>query len=145
VVSHSLLVGPSFQTVVSRSDYNFVRTNDGKCEPRGPEPVPEGVCKDGDKDETFMGSSGYRLIPGNTCDKSKGPKLDEPVKKSCSQAAPPEGKVRHQIFKFQSVVVQQEYFKKSQVSFAPPRSRSLNLLFDRPLSLDSLMGQSGSP
>ena len=32
-----------------------------------------------------MGSSGYRLIAGDKCDKSKGVRKDEPVSKSCSQ------------------------------------------------------------
>jgi hypothetical protein len=33
----------------------------------------------------YMGSSGYRLIPGNTCDRKKGVKKDKPVEKKCSQ------------------------------------------------------------
>lgn len=65
------------------SDYNFVRQGD-VCVPAGPEPIPAGVCPPDQPDQTYRGSSGYRLIPGNTCDKSKGVRKDEPVEKSCS-------------------------------------------------------------
>lgn len=66
----------------AHSDYNFVRNGD-KCISVGPEPIGPGVCT-GNPDQTYMGSSGYRLIPGNTCTKSSGAK-DEPVSKKCSQ------------------------------------------------------------
>ncbi|KAJ3573829.1 hypothetical protein NP233_g2168 [Leucocoprinus birnbaumii] len=88
-------------------DYNFILEN-GKCVPAGPEPIPAGVCVDTD---TFSGSSGYRKIPGNTCE--GGVKMDEPVQKDCSHAQPPEGKVVHQNFEFNSEIVQHAYFKKS--------------------------------
>lgn len=32
----------------------------------------------------YYGSSGYRRIPGNTCDREKGVKKDDPVQKPCS-------------------------------------------------------------
>lgn len=32
-----------------------------------------------------MGSSGYRLIPGNTCDRERGVKKDDPINKDCSK------------------------------------------------------------
>lgn len=63
------------------SDYNFVR-QDGKCIPAGPEPILAGVC--GDPTKTYLGSSGFRRIPGNTCDREKGKKKDEQVEKPCS-------------------------------------------------------------
>lgn len=66
------------------SDYNFVR-NVQQCEPVGPEPIPAGVCSN--PDDSYMGSSGWRKIPGNTCE--GGVKKDEKVKKSCSQGAVP--------------------------------------------------------
>ncbi|KAF8489994.1 Oligoxyloglucan reducing end-specific cellobiohydrolase [Russula emetica] len=91
-------------------DYNYVRHND-QCEPVGPEPIPAGVCKD--RDQTYRGSSGYRIIPGNTCDRNRGVKKDELVQKKCSQAQPEEGNVIHQIFEFPAPVVQQAYFKES--------------------------------
>jgi hypothetical protein len=65
------------------SDYNFIRNGD-QCVAAGPEPVPPNVCAGSDPDETYYGSSGYRLIPGNTCDKERGLKKDEPIKKPCS-------------------------------------------------------------
>ncbi|KAG6872852.1 vacuolar protein sorting/targeting protein PEP1 [Termitomyces sp. Mi166 len=89
-------------------DYNFVRSGD-ECVPVGPEPIPAGVC-DGDED-TYLGSSGYRKIPGNTC--RDGIKKDEKVRKKCSQAAPKEGDVIHQTFEFPSFITQHAYFKDS--------------------------------
>jgi hypothetical protein len=65
-----------------QSDYNFVRNSD-KCEPAGPEPIPAGVC--GDPEQTYMRSSGWRKIPGNSCE--GGLKKDEKVQKKCSQGA----------------------------------------------------------
>ena len=68
---------------------------DGECVPSGPEKVPAGEC--GKNTDKYMGSSGYRLIPGNTCDKSAGIAKDIGVMKDCSKAAPAEGAVIHQI------------------------------------------------
>lgn len=68
--------------VIANSAYNYVRHND-QCVPVGPEPIPAGVCKD--PDQTYRGSSGYRIIPGNTCDRNRGVKKDEPIEKKCSQ------------------------------------------------------------
>ncbi|KAL1883103.1 hypothetical protein VTK73DRAFT_9470 [Phialemonium thermophilum] len=71
-------------------DYNFVREGD-KCIPSGPIVLPEGACKAGSKpDDTFMGSSGWRLIPGNTCKRRKGPQKDDKVERKCSEATGPE-------------------------------------------------------
>lgn len=65
-------------------DYNFVRSEDRKeCVPAGPVAVPDGVCKS--PDDTYKGSAGWRLIPGNGC--SGGEQLDkEEVERSCSDA-----------------------------------------------------------
>jgi hypothetical protein len=76
------------------SDFNFVR-QDGECVAVGPESVPAGTCNR--KEDTYLGSSGYRLIPGNTCDRNKGVKKDEPVKKDCAAARPENGKASHVI------------------------------------------------
>lgn len=78
---------------------------------KGPEPVPAGTCVR--PTDTFEGSSGYRLIPGNTCDRSKGIKKDEAVRKSCSQARPADGEVSHQLHEFGSNIVQHFYFGDS--------------------------------
>ena len=65
------------------SDYNFVRQGD-RCIPAGPEPIPAGICKADNPQATYLGSSGYRRIPGNTCNRDSGVKKDEPVEKPCS-------------------------------------------------------------
>jgi Sortilin, neurotensin receptor 3, C-terminal len=70
--------------VPHKSDYNFVRQN-GKCVAAGPEPIPPGVCPGEHENEKYKGSSGYRLIPGNTCRKEGGMTLDTPVVKDCSK------------------------------------------------------------
>ena len=67
---------------LTHSDFNFVR-QDGECVAVGPEPVPAGTCIR--KDDTYMGSSGYRKIPGNTCDRDAGVKKDEPVQRPCTK------------------------------------------------------------
>ena len=73
-------------TIQVFSDYNFIRNGD-KCIPAGPEPVPPNVCTGNDPDEMYYGSSGFRLIPGNTCDKERGVKKDDPVQKPCSNGS----------------------------------------------------------
>ena len=70
--------------ILRSSDYNFVR-QDNKCIQAGPEPIEPGVC--GDPTGTYRGSSGFRRIPGNTCDREKGLKKDEPQEKPCSNGA----------------------------------------------------------
>lgn len=74
-------------------DYNFQRNPDDRSECRkvGPIARPEGSCKD-DPEATFMGSSGWRLIPGNTCKRGDGKQKDELVERKCSDAvSPPTG------------------------------------------------------
>ncbi|OSX64575.1 hypothetical protein POSPLADRAFT_1138528 [Postia placenta MAD-698-R-SB12] len=93
-------------------DYNFIRQGD-QCVPAGPEPIAPGVCPPDEPDKTYKGSSGFRLIPGNTCDKSRGKVKDAPVDKPCSNAQPAEGEIIHQTFEFQSPVLQFAYFKES--------------------------------
>ena len=56
--------------------------NGKDCVPVGPEPIPAGVCN-GNPDQMYKGSSGFRRIPGNTC--VGGLKMDEKVDKKCSQ------------------------------------------------------------
>ncbi|KAJ9157909.1 Sortilin [Pleurostoma richardsiae] len=86
-------------------DYNFRREGDS-CAPSGPIPAPEEACKNAKPDDTFMGSSGWRLIPGNTCNKKKGEKYkDEPVERKCSDSesapkAPASGEIKHSQYVF---------------------------------------------
>jgi hypothetical protein len=98
-------------TLISDSDYNYIRNGD-ECVPVGPEPIPADVCL-GDPNQVYQGSSGWRKIPGNTC--VGGSTKDAKVDKPCSQgmyngnfkdgtnchflsdiAQPAEGKVVHQ-------------------------------------------------
>ena len=71
-------------------DYDFLPSQDGeKCMPAAVMSPPEGKCKN--PDDKFMGSSGFRLIPGNNCDrKAKGAvELDKEVERSCADAIKP--------------------------------------------------------
>lgn len=54
----------------------MVRHGDS-CVPIGPEPKIQ--------DETYKSSSGYRIIPGNMCDRNRGVKKDDPIEKPCCQ------------------------------------------------------------
>lgn len=95
-------------------DFNFVRKDD-KCVPAGPIPVPKGQCKEGD--EHFEGSSGWRLIPGNKCDKEGGVVLDKPKERDCkdSEKSPASGKVEHTFSRFQSARDFREYYYLERV------------------------------
>lgn len=70
-------------------DYDFVR--DGKdCVTKVAITPPEEACKGGSKpDDTFLGPSGWRLIPGNTCKRTKGSQKDDKVERKCSEATTP--------------------------------------------------------
>src|SRR5207244_2595113 len=55
--------------------------------------APQGACKEGE--DKYTGSSGWRLIPGNVCNRDKGKKLDQEVERPCKSVAkpPPSGKI----------------------------------------------------
>ncbi|WVO13483.1 hypothetical protein L204_101103 [Cryptococcus depauperatus] len=92
-------------------DFNYVR-QDGECVPVGPETVPAGTCnKQGDK---YLGSSGYRKIPGNTCKSKFNRAKDSPIMKDCAFARPENGKPSHVIHQFTSNIVSHSYFPSSQ-------------------------------
>ncbi|KAF5011665.1 hypothetical protein FDECE_2240 [Fusarium decemcellulare] len=87
-------------------DYNFQRDPEDKnvCKLVGAIPIPEGSCKG--KDDTFKGSSGWRLIPGNNCRRKDGAQKDDPVERKCSEGGgsgpggggsspPADGKISH--------------------------------------------------
>ncbi|KAJ7623514.1 vacuolar protein sorting/targeting protein 10 [Roridomyces roridus] len=88
-------------------DYNFLREGD-KCVPVGPEPIAADVCKS--PDQKYMGSSGYRKIPGNTC---TGGNKDEKIEKPCSQVP-----------SSQAEVVQHAYFAEATV-FTDPKFQTI--------------------
>ncbi|KAI0815655.1 hypothetical protein GGR55DRAFT_355937 [Xylaria sp. FL0064] len=64
-------------------DFNFVRDGD-ECKLEGAVPAPKGACTAGDPEEKFMGSSGWRLIPGNQCERRKGAQKDDKKEWKCS-------------------------------------------------------------
>ena len=71
-------------------DYNFVPSEQGSgCIPAGNLPVPKDQCKS--PDAKYMGTSGFRLIPGNECDpEAKGAvALDEEIERSCNDTVKP--------------------------------------------------------
>ncbi|KAJ9111054.1 hypothetical protein QFC19_001252 [Naganishia cerealis] len=86
-------------------DFNHVMA-DGECVSRGLESVPLGQCTR--PGQTFMGSSGYRKIPGDTC--KGGLEKDAPVEKDCSLARPADGQASHVVHSFDSTIVNTQYF-----------------------------------
>jgi len=72
-------------------DYNFVR-EDSECVKKGKLIDTEGSCKGKDGDATFRGSSGWRLIPGNTCKRTGGKQKDDLVERKCSESTTPSSK-----------------------------------------------------
>ncbi|RFU79218.1 vacuolar sorting targeting 10 [Trichoderma arundinaceum] len=104
-------------------DYNFRRDPDDNkvCKKAGPLPAPEGACKD--KSDSFKGSSGWRLIPGNTCKRTKGEQKDDPVERKCDDASAPgvppaNGDVTLKQFIFDTKLqdVQKIYLERSDAS-----------------------------
>ncbi|KAF9263821.1 Oligoxyloglucan reducing end-specific cellobiohydrolase [Marasmius fiardii PR-910] len=92
-------------------DFNFnLNPTSHECELAGPEPVPADVCKT--HNGKYMGSSGYRKIPGNTC--KGGVQKEAEVERDCKQAKPAEGQIIHQTHKFGAKVEQHAYFRNSQ-------------------------------
>ncbi|KAL3417687.1 Vacuolar protein sorting/targeting protein 10 [Phlyctema vagabunda] len=84
-------------------DYNFVRSDDRKeCKQSGPLVLPQGACKAFGPGDTFKGSSGWRLIPGNDCKRVEGKQKDDPVDRPCAESAkaPATGKISNAPTKF---------------------------------------------
>lgn len=102
-------------------DYNF-RRKDGKCEAAGPIIAPDGACKNAGPDDTFKGSSGWRLIPGNTCTRTSGKQKDDPVERKCGDSqsppkAPGSGKVEASQYVFKnSRYVEKLYLERGESS-----------------------------
>ncbi|KAI9613309.1 hypothetical protein H4Q26_009909 [Puccinia striiformis f. sp. tritici PST-130] len=91
-------------------DYNYAPDNN-LCVPSAPEIIPAGQCAN--PNDKFLGSSGYRLIPGNTCNRATGLKKDEPTLKDCNEGKAAPGQVTHQRFQFPGLVLEQVYFEDS--------------------------------
>ncbi|KAH8166936.1 hypothetical protein CIB48_g1317 [Xylaria polymorpha] len=64
-------------------DFNFIRDG-AECKLEGLVLTPKEACKTDDPDETFMGSSGWRLIPGNKCKRTEGDQKDKKKEWKCS-------------------------------------------------------------
>ncbi|RYO75072.1 hypothetical protein DL762_010213 [Monosporascus cannonballus] len=118
-------------------DFNFRRDGDD-CKLAGPVPAPEGACKSNDPDETFKGSSGWRLIPGNRCKRTDGSQKDDEKEWKCSDStAPPttpgNGKVHHisTPFKGEFPLFEKHYLERGEVS-----TRDDETVIARPISSD---------
>lgn len=101
-------------------DFNFERSEDRKeCKKAAKLIIPEGECKD--PKGKFKGSSGWRKIPGNTCDEKKGINKAEPVDRECedgkSTTAPPKtGKISSTDHSFPAKnFLQIEYLERASV------------------------------
>ncbi|KAG9326226.1 hypothetical protein KVV02_001110 [Mortierella alpina] len=93
-------------------DFNFV-LKDGVCVQDGKEVMRDGTCKKAG--DTYLGSSGYRKVPGNSCDSERGIKKDEPKTKACTEETIPTD-ITHTINKFDSPMLGGfHYFLKSSV------------------------------
>ncbi|KAJ7042878.1 Oligoxyloglucan reducing end-specific cellobiohydrolase [Mycena alexandri] len=88
-------------------DYNFA-WDDHACVAIAPPAIPPGVCLS--MEDTYLSSSGYRKIPGNSC---VGGSKDEKVQKSCQPEKPAEGAIAHQTFEFPSRIIEHQYFADS--------------------------------
>ena len=92
-------------------DWNFVWSEDEKnCKLAGKLRVPDGECKN--IEDTYMGSSGYRLIPGDECTLKGGIDLAEEVERPCKESvkAPASGKVTHEMKTFRAGDFREYYY-----------------------------------
>ena len=110
---------PSSIDYIDDSDYNYRRV-DGRCELIGKERIISGKCdKAGD---TYLASSGYRKIPGNTCIDPDSNRKDAPLEKECGKegnTAPPSvgtGVIAHVQHTFPAGSVSYFYLERSETS-----------------------------
>lgn len=102
-------------------DYNFRRGENGECVAAGPVIAPEGACVNAQPDDTFMGSSGWRLIPGNTCKRTDGKQKDDPIQRKCADSqsppkSPASGKVESSQYVFEAKAVEVHYLERGESS-----------------------------
>ena len=100
-------------------DYNFIRSEDGKnCEPSGALEPSKAECRK--DDDTFRGSSGWRLITGNQCDREHKDsiKLDKDEDRKCggSVKAPANGKITSASTDFEVGFREYHYLERSDKS-----------------------------
>lgn len=94
-------------------DYNFILEAD-KCVPARKDIFSPSLCKSGEK--TFRGPSGYRLIPGNTCDRERGLSLDKEIDRNCEEdsSPPANGKITSSSTDFDGHARQYFYLERSE-------------------------------
>lgn len=95
-------------------DYNYIKKN-GACVSAIADQTTPKQCQNGQK--TYTGPSGYRLIPGNTCDRKTGIKLDEEVEKDCDELSTPpddQGQITTTITDFSGHARQYFYLERSE-------------------------------
>ncbi|KAK6540989.1 vacuolar protein sorting/targeting protein PEP1 [Orbilia ellipsospora] len=102
-------------------DINFVRENGNpgdKCIPKNAKFDDKGKC--GKSSDKFTGPSGYRLIPGDSCDKSGGEDLEKEIERPCDDiktTPPSSGKVKHSSQSFDGdMYIEQFYIERSETS-----------------------------
>lgn len=99
-------------------DFNYVRSKDGaECVPAQPIEPPKGACKSADG--TFIAPSGFRLIPGDDCEREGGEELDGETERPCSVSAkdPASGEIRDEKTPFESSQFSEwHYLERTQSS-----------------------------
>ena len=100
-------------------DYNFLPSDDGEtCKPAGTDSNFEGQCKN--EDDTYMGSSGFRQIPGNDCDRTAkdAVTLDEETERSCKEGfkAPASGQISNELTSFDGKVAEYHYLERNEIN-----------------------------
>jgi photosystem II stability/assembly factor-like uncharacterized protein len=98
-------------------DFGYARSDNGACVALGRETIPAGEC-DTSRKTSYLGSSGYRKIPGNTCDPSKGVRKDAKISKPCTQGAPQSGTIAVQRHDFPGLIVDHVWIPGSSVVLA---------------------------
>ncbi|KAK2589539.1 vacuolar protein sorting/targeting protein PEP1 [Conoideocrella luteorostrata] len=108
-------------------DYNFQRDPEDhkKCKQAGPVPSPDDYCAK-HPDGKFQGSSGWRLIPGNTCKRAQGKQKDDKVERQCSDGnskpsqPPATGEIsrKEKVFDFKLKGFETIYLEKSDTSLS---------------------------
>ena len=100
-------------------DFNFIRSDDRKeCKRAGSLVLPAGACRAFGPDDTFMGSSGWRLIPGNDCKRVGREQKDDPIPRKCSEAmgAPMSAEIEHTQKAFDGSHSSKHYLERTGIS-----------------------------